>query len=34
VGAISDRAHTRLAEVLAVPVAGGEATIGGLRATI
>jgi L-asparaginase II len=34
VGAISDRAHTRLAEVLAVPVTGGEATIGGLRATI
>lgn len=34
VGAISDRAHTGLAEVLAVPVTGGEATIGGLRATI
>jgi L-asparaginase II len=34
VGAISDRAHTGLAEVLAVPVTGGDETIGGLRATL
>ncbi len=34
VGAISSDAFTTLAEVLAVPVTGGESTIGGLRPTI